>query len=118
MVSDRGPQFVAKMTKELNRMLEIEMKLSTVFHLQTDRQIEQMNQELEQYLQFFVDHRQKDWPEWLASAEFVVNNKIYTATKVLPFMTNYERELRMGGDVRKKEKVESATEFVKRMKRV
>ena len=118
VVSDRGPQFVAKMTKELNRMLEIEMKLSTVFHLQTDRQIEQMNQELEQYLQFFVDHRQKDWPEWLASAEFVVNNKIYTATKVLPFMTNYERELRMGGDVRKKEKVESATEFVKRMKRV
>ena len=118
VVSDRGPQFVAKMTKELNRMLEIEMKLSTVFHLQTDRQIEQMNQELEQYLQFFVDHRQKDWPEWLASAEFVVNNKIYTATKVLPFMTNYERELRMGGDVRKKEKGESATEFVKRMKRV
>ena len=77
-----------------------------------------MNQELEQYLRFFVDHRQKDWPEWLASAEFAVNNKVYTATKMSPFMANYGRELRMGGDIRKKKKVESAAEFVERMKKV
>jgi len=48
----------------------------------------------------------------LASAEFAVNNKTHTATKVLPFMANYGRELRMGGDIRKKRKIESATEFV------
>jgi len=50
MVSDRGPQFAAELTKELNRMLGIKMKLLTMFHPQTDGQIEQMNQELEQYL--------------------------------------------------------------------
>ena len=66
VVSDRGPQFAAELTKELNRMLGIQTKLSTAFHPQTDGQTECMNQELEQYLQFFVDHRQKDWPEWLA----------------------------------------------------
>jgi len=33
IISDRGPQFVAGIIKELNRMLEIETKLSTVFHL-------------------------------------------------------------------------------------
>jgi len=63
MVSDRGPQFVVELTKELNQILEIETKLFTVFHSQTDRQTEQINQELEQYLWFFVDHRQKDWSE-------------------------------------------------------
>jgi len=57
VVSDRGPQFVAELTKELNRMLGIETRLSTVFHPQTDGQTERMNQELEQYLRFFVDHR-------------------------------------------------------------
>ena len=77
-----------------------------------------MNQELEQYLRFFVEHRQKDWPEWLALAEFVVNNKVYTAAKVSPFIANYGKELRMGGDIRKKGKVESAMEFVERMKKV
>jgi len=34
------------------------------------------------------------------------------------FMANYSRELRMGGDIRKKEKVEKATEFIERMKKV
>ena len=77
-----------------------------------------MNQELEQYLQFFVEYRQRNWPEWLVSAKFAVNNKIYTATKVSPFMANYGRELRMGEDIRKKRKVESATEFVEKMKKI
>ena len=115
---DRRPQFVAELTKELNRMLGIETRLSTVFHPQTDGQTEQINQELKQYLRFFVDHRQKDWPEWLASAEFAVNNKVHTATKVLPFMANYGRKLRMEGNIKKRGKVEKAIEFVERMKKV
>jgi len=65
-----------------------------------------------------VDHRQKDWLEWLASAEFAVNNKVHMTTKVLPFMANYRRELRMRGDIKKRGKVEKATEFVERMKKV
>ena len=40
------------------------------------------------------------------------------AMKVLPFMANYRRELRMGGNIRKKEKVEKVTEFVERIKKV
>jgi len=50
IVSDRGPQFAAELMKELNRMLGIRTKLSTVFYPQTDGQTERMNQELEQYL--------------------------------------------------------------------
>ena len=65
-----------------------------------------------------MNHRQKDWPEWLVSAEFVVNNKTHTAMKVSLFIANYGKEVRMGGDIRKKEKVESATEFVERIKKV
>jgi len=118
VVSDRGPQFVAELTKELNRMLGIKKKLSTAFHSQMDGQTECMNQELEQYLWFFVDHRQKDWPEWLALAEFAVNNKVHSTTKMSPFMANYGRELRMGADIRKKRKVKKATEFVERLKKV
>jgi len=82
------------LTKELNQILEIETKFSTVFHPQTDGQIERMNQELEQYLRFFIDHRQKDWLEWLVLAKFIINNKIHSVTKMLSFMANYGRELR------------------------
>ena len=54
----------------------------------------------------------------MASAEFVVNNKTHTATKMSLFMANYGKEVRMGGDIRKKGKVESVMKFVKRMKKV
>ena len=109
---------MAELIKELNKMLGIKMRLLTAFHPQIDGQMEWMNQELEQYLRFFVEHRQKDWPEWLVSAKFVVNNKVHTAMKVLPFMANYRRNLRIGGDIRKKGKIEKATEFVEIMKKV
>ena len=36
VVSDKGPQFAAELTKELNRIFGIETRLSTVFHPQTD----------------------------------------------------------------------------------
>ena len=54
---DRGPQFTAELMKELNKMLGIETRLSTAFHPQMDGQTEQINQELERYLRFFVDYR-------------------------------------------------------------
>ena len=38
VVSDRGPQFAAELTKKLNKILGIKKKLSTAFHLQTDGQ--------------------------------------------------------------------------------
>ena len=40
VVSDRGPQFAADLTKELNKMLGIQTKLSTAFYLQTNGQTE------------------------------------------------------------------------------
>ena len=86
IVLDKGPQFAVELTKELNRILGIKTKLLTAFHPQTDGQTKQMNQELEQYLQFFVDHKQKNWPEWIALTEFVVNNKVHLAMKVYLFM--------------------------------
>ena len=52
------------------------------------------------------------------SAEFAINNKTHLTTKVSPFMANYKREMRMGVDLRRKEKMEKATEFAERMKKV
>ena len=49
-------------------------------------------------------------------AEFTFNNKVCTATKMLPFQDNSGRELRMGFDIRKKKKNEKVEEFVKEMK--
>ena len=51
-------------------------------------------------------------------AEFVVNNKVYLITKVSPFIANYDKELKMVADIRRKGKVEKATKFSERMMKV
>jgi len=50
---------VAGIMQKLNRMLGIESKLSTAFYPQIDGQTERVNQELEQYLRMFINHRQE-----------------------------------------------------------
>ena len=116
--SDRGVQFVVGIIRELNNLLGIQMKLSTVYHPQTDGQTERINQELEQYLRVFIDHRQEQWLDWLGIAEFMYNNKIYTATKISLFKVNYGQDLRMGFEGRRKGKYEVVGKFVKRMKKI
>jgi len=60
----------------------------------------------------FIDYQQEQWPEWLGTAEFVYNNKVYSETKVLPFQANSKQNPRMGFEIRKKGKFESAERFV------
>ena len=117
IISDRGAQFVANLMGELNQILGIKTKLSMAFHLQTDGQMEQTNQELEQYLRMFIDHRQEQWPEWLGTTEFAYNNKVNTSTKISPFRANNSRDPRMGFKMRRKGKSERAKEFMERMKK-
>ena len=51
-------------------------------------------------------------------AEFAINNKVHSATKVSLFIANYGRELRMEADIRRKEKVERVMEFAERIKKI
>jgi len=118
IISDRGPQFVAGSMRELNEMLWIKSKLSTVFYPQTDGQTERVNQALEQYLRIFIDHRQEQWPEWLGTAEFAYNNKAHSSTRTSPFKANYGQDPRMGFEGRKRGKYKGAEKFIEKMKEI
>jgi len=54
----------------------------------------------------------------MALAKFAINNKVQSATKMSLFMAIYERELRIGVNIRRKGKMEKATEFVERIKKI
>ena len=118
IISDRGPQFAIGLIRELNEILEIKSKLSTAFHPQTDGQMERVNQELEQYLRMFINHRQEQWPEWLGTTEFAYNNKMYLSMQMTPFKANYGQDPRMGFEGRKKGKYEEVEKFVEKMKEI
>ena len=109
---------MAGIMKELNRMLEIESKLLIVFYPQTDGQIERVNQELEQYLRMFINHRQKKWPDWLETAEFAYNNKAHSSTKVSSFKANYRQDPKMGFEMRRKGKYKGVKKIITRIKEI
>ena len=47
-----------------------------------------------------------------------MNNKVHLAMKIFPFIVNYKREIRMGADIRRKEKIEKIIKFIERMRKV
>ena len=118
IISNRGPQFMAELMRELNRMLGIKNKMLIVFYPQTDGQTKRVNQELEQYLRMFIDHRQEQWLDWLGTAEFTYNNKAHLSTKTLLFKANYGQDPRIEFEERKKRKYEGAEKFVMKIKEI
>jgi len=70
VVSDCGSQFVASFTKELYRLLGIQISFSIAWYPQTDGQTERVNQKLNQFLCLFVNKQQDDWYDLLPIAEF------------------------------------------------
>ena len=75
--------------KDLYDLLQIKANVSTTYHPQTDGQTERVNQEVEKYLQIFVNHLQNDWVEWLSLAVFTHNNHTHSAMGRSPFEINY-----------------------------
>jgi len=117
VVLDRGPQFVATFMKELYQLLGIDAATSTAYHPQTDGQMEQVNQELEQYLQIFVGERQDDWYTLLSLVEFSYNHHIHSSTQQTPFLLNTSRHPQMGFEPHQPPSCfEAVNEFTDRMK--
>ena len=58
ITSDRGPQFATKCLQELNQKFNINLCLSTAYHLQTNRRREQAVQTLQRYLCIYCYNRQ------------------------------------------------------------
>jgi len=96
VVLDRGPQFIARFTRELYCLLGIKLMSSTAWHPQTNGQTECINQELDQYLWLFVNEQQDDWYNLLPMVEFQYNNHVYSATQQPLFLLDTRRIPCMG----------------------
>jgi hypothetical protein len=89
IILDCGPQFAARMTKELYCLLGIEHAMSTSFHPQSNSQTERTNQEIGKYLRMFCGKDQGDWAKLLPIVEFAYNSHVHSASKASPFELLY-----------------------------
>ena len=102
--------------KELYRILRVKLAATMAYHPQGDGQTEQINQELEQFLQLFTNQQQDDWDNFLHVAEFQYNNHIHSMTQNIPFLLDTGQIPRMGFELdQQRSHVESVNEFKERI---
>jgi transposase InsO family protein len=70
IVSDGGPQFVAKFWRSFHKLMGTTLNYSTTYHPQTDGQTERVNQVLEDMLRACALTYGTDWENSLPFAEF------------------------------------------------
>ncbi len=92
-MSDRDTQFIFNVWKHMYKMLKINIKLSTMYHLEIDNQIERVNAVMKHYLWIFVNYMQNDWAKWLSEIEFIVNNASSLITLTSLFLINLNQNL-------------------------
>src|SRR5258708_6572426 len=80
-----------------------------------DGQMEQVNQEIEAYLQVFVSHRQDDWADWLPLAKFAYNNHIHSTTCCTLFELDSGQHPQMGSEPTWSSAVEATDDFAQQM---
>ena len=91
IISDRDSLFTSHFWKKLHALLNIELRLSSAFHPQTDGATERANRTMTQMLRQCVSPNQKDWVSKLPAIEFAMNSARSSTTGFTPFYLNYGR---------------------------
>jgi hypothetical protein len=94
IVSDRGPQFVAKFWQSFHKLMVTTLNYSTAFHPQKDGQTERVNQVMEDMLRACALTYGTDWESSLPFAEFSYNNSFQASLRMAPFEALYGRKCR------------------------
>ncbi len=85
---DHGTEFVSHFFHSLGKLLGMRLHFTSRYHPEGDRQTEQINQVLEQYLWAYMNYQQDNWEALLPVAEFAYNNAPSATMGMSPFFTN------------------------------
>ncbi|KAJ9514334.1 hypothetical protein QJQ45_012353 [Haematococcus lacustris] len=88
LISDRGSLFTSVFWREVMRRCGSKPALSSSYHPQPDGQTGRYNRVLEEMLRHYISPTQSDWPDYLALAEFAVNNSWQESIQSTPFLVN------------------------------
>jgi len=89
IISDRDKIFLSTLWQELFKLADVQLKMSSAYHPQTDGQTERANQCMETFLRCFVHATPVKWFEWLHLAEFWYNSSWHSALDRSPFEVLY-----------------------------
>jgi len=89
IISDRDRIFTSQLWQELFKLANVQLRMSSAYHPQSDGQTECVNQCVEQFLRCFVHACPSKWVDWIYLAEFWYNASWHSALKMSPFEALY-----------------------------
>jgi len=92
IVFDRDTVFTSQFWKFLWHFSGTTLKMSSVYHPQSDGQSEVLNKCLELYLRCFTFDAPREWSKMLSWAEYWYNTAYHISTGMTPFRIVYGRE--------------------------
>jgi transposase InsO family protein len=92
VVTDQGPEFVSQMQNILFDSLNIDRKVTTVYHPRCNGTAEQFNKIMVSNIKAQMQQQGKstlDWEQCLAQLMFNYNTSINKSTKIMPFHATF-----------------------------
>lgn len=89
IISDQDRIFTSNFWRELFRLADVQLDMSSSYHPQTDGQTERLNQSMETFLRCFANACPSKWSTWLPLAEFWYNATTHSAICCSPFEALY-----------------------------
>lgn len=89
IISDHDPIFTSTFWRELFRLAQVTLAMSSAYHPQSDGQTKCVNQCLETYLRCFVHSCPRQWLKWLPLAEYWYNTIEHSTLGKSPFQVLY-----------------------------
>jgi hypothetical protein len=83
-VSDCNVRFTADYWREVARILQMTVLMSTAFHPEMDGVSENSKKTVVRYLRGFATHNQANWDDYLPLAEYAYNSSVHRSTKRMP----------------------------------
>jgi len=91
IISDQDVLFTSAFWTRLNQLVGTKLRMSSVYHPETDGSTERANRTITQMLRQCVNSKQTDWVSKLPSIEFALNSARAESTGFSPFFLNTGR---------------------------
>lgn len=95
IISDRDPRFTGRFWRELWRLLDTQLHMSTAGHPQTDGKAENRQRTANTMLRHYVDFTQVDWDVQLVRATYAINHTKSVSIGLTPFEVMFRRAPRL-----------------------
>lgn len=85
IITDRGTEFVNKLSTEITKLLSIKHNRTTSYHPRTNGLTERFNKTVADMISHYVSADHKDWDRFLPHVLFAYNTSVHDVTGMTPY---------------------------------